>query len=75
MTYANDPFLGQIGKELHVHQGCHHALQRPKLRVNAQREEHEEKEHGPELCTRKLIDCLRENDKSQSSARCTLQEN
>lgn len=33
--YANYRFFRQIWKQFHVHQGCHHTLQRTKLRINA----------------------------------------
>lgn len=72
-TYANDPLLGQIGEQLHVYQRGDHALQRAKLRIDAQREEHEEEEHSPELGAGKLINRFRKYDKGQSSTRGALQ--
>lgn len=71
-THPGDLLLSGLRKQFHIHQRRADTLQRSKLRVNAEGEQHQEEEDGPELSTGELIDRFREYDECQSSSTGTL---
>lgn len=70
--YADNFLLRQAGKEFHVDQRSGHSFECAELRVDAQREEHQEEQNGPHLGARELVDGLGENDERQTGARSSL---
>lgn len=61
-----------VGEELEVYDGGDDPLERAELRVDAQREQHQEEEDGPEGRAGELVDGLGERDERQASARRAL---
>lgn len=66
---AGEDLFAQVREELHVHDGRDDALQRAELRVDAQREQHQEEQHRPELRARELVDSLGEDYEGQACSR------
>jgi hypothetical protein len=60
--------FGQIGEHLQIDDGRDDAFQRAKLRVDSQREQHQEEQHGPELSAGELVYCFCKYYESQSRA-------
>lgn len=61
---TSEDFLPEIRQQFHIDDARDDTFERAKLRVDAQSEEHEEKEDWPKLSAWKLIDGFREDDES-----------
>ncbi len=57
-----------VGTQLEVDDALDDSLHRAELRIEAQREEHEEEEDGPDVAGRKLVDRLSKENESQACA-------
>lgn len=66
--------LPEVGEDLEIDDGSDDSLEGTELRVDAEGEEHEEEEHGPEGRPWELVDGLREHDESQTRPRGRLEE-
>ena len=71
-TLTCENLLPEVGKKLEIDGALHDALEGSELRVEAQREEHQEEQHGPQVACRELIDCLCEQNESQTRSRRRL---
>lgn len=66
--------LEALWQHLEINDALDDALQRPELRVQPQREQHEEEEQRPHVAPRELVHGLREQDESEPGARGGLEK-
>ena len=64
----------EIWQHLEIYDALDDALERAELRVQAEREEHEEEEDGPQVAPGELVHRLSEQDESQAGAAGRLEE-
>lgn len=68
MSLTRNVLLPNPLDQVNVEDGAQHALQDADLRADAQRQQHEEEDDGPERRYGELYDGLREHDEGQARA-------
>ena len=64
--FTGNYFFASSSDDLDVANGADDSLQGANLRTDAQRQQHQEENDGPERCSRQFDNCLSENDKHQA---------